>query len=101
VPRMRNVSSAQANARAELTGRVVDSYTNIQTVKLFAHSRREQAYAKQAMDSFMGTVYPMFRLTTRLNIFLETLNAILLAGIAGIALVAWQSGAISTGSVAV
>jgi ATP-binding cassette, subfamily B, multidrug efflux pump len=53
VPRLRRVSMAQADARAEMTGRVVDSYTNIQTIKLFAHSRREQDYARDALDGFM------------------------------------------------
>ncbi|MGV8841537.1 MAG: ABC transporter transmembrane domain-containing protein, partial [Bauldia sp.] len=101
IPRMGEVSSAQANARAELTGRIVDSYTNIQTVKLFAHSRREQDYAKEAMVDFMGTVYPMFRLTTRLNIALETLNALLLFGIGGLAITAWINGTISPGAIAV
>ncbi|MCC6736822.1 MAG: ABC transporter ATP-binding protein [Bauldia sp.] len=101
IPRMGEVSSAQANARAELTGRIVDSYTNIQTVKLFAHSRREQDYAKEAMVDFMGTVYPMFRLTTRLNISLETLNALLLFGIGGLAITAWINGTISPGAIAV
>ncbi|MGD9738594.1 MAG: ABC transporter ATP-binding protein [Bauldia sp.] len=101
IPRMGKISALQANARAELTGRIVDSYTNIQTVKLFAHSRREETYAKDAMVDFMGTVYPMFRLTSRLNIALETLNALLLAGIGGIAIYAWLNASITPGAVAV
>ncbi|MCW5713566.1 MAG: ABC transporter ATP-binding protein [Bauldia sp.] len=101
IPRMGEISSKQANARAELTGRIVDSYTNIQTVKLFAHSRREQDYAREAMVDFMGTVYPMFRLTTRLNIMLETLNALLLFSTGAIAVAAWMNGTISPGAIAV
>ncbi len=101
IPRMGEISSRQANARAELTGRIVDSYTNIQTVKLFAHSRREQDYAREAMVDFMGTVYPMFRLTTRLNIMLETLNALLLFSMGAIAIAAWMNGTISPGAIAV
>ena len=50
-------ASEQADARAQMTGRVVDSYTNIQTVKLFAHTQREHDYARDAMDEFMETVY--------------------------------------------
>src|SRR5690606_26768780 len=49
VPRLRRVSMQQADARARMNGRVVDSYTNIQTIKLFAHTRREQDYARDAM----------------------------------------------------
>ncbi len=101
VPRMRKVSAAQANARAVLTGRVVDSYTNIQTVKLFAHARREEEYARSAMVDFMGTVYPMFRLTTKLNVFLEILNALLLASIAGTAIYAWTQDAVTLGAIAI
>lgn len=101
VPRMRKISTAQANARAQLTGRIVDSYTNVQTVKLFAHTRREEHYARDAMDEFMGTVHPMFRLTTKLNVLLETLNALLLASIAGVAIFAWVNEAVSLGAIAV
>jgi ATP-binding cassette subfamily B multidrug efflux pump len=52
VPRMGKVSQQQADARSLMTGRIVDSYTNIATVKLFSHSQREQAYAREAMDGF-------------------------------------------------
>ena len=62
VPRLRAVSMAQADARAVMTGRIVDSYSNIQTIKLFADTRREQEYARDAMEGFMGTVYRQMRL---------------------------------------
>ncbi len=101
VPRLRQVSMEQADARAEMTGRVVDSYTNIQTVKLFAHSRREQGYARDAMDGFMGTVHRQMRLATSLTVSLHTLNALLLAGIAALAVVAWHQALISLGVIAV
>src|SRR3546814_3537709 len=64
VPRMGRVSQEQADARSTMTGRIVDSYTNIAPVKLFAHSRREQAYAREAMDGFLGTVYRQVGLAT-------------------------------------
>jgi ATP-binding cassette, subfamily B, multidrug efflux pump len=101
VPRLRAVSMAQADARAMMTGRIVDSYTNIQTIKLFAHTRREQAYAKGAMDEFMGTVYRQMRLVTRLTFSLHTLNSLLLASVAGLAVLAWLNAAISLGAIAV
>jgi ATP-binding cassette subfamily B multidrug efflux pump len=101
VPKLRHVSMLQADARAEMTGRVVDSYTNIQTVKLFAHSRREQAYARDAMDGFMVTVHRQMRLATQLTISLHTLNAALLAGIAALAVYAWHQALISLGVLAV
>ena len=101
VPRLRRVSMQQANARAEMTGRVVDSYTNIHTVKLFAHSRGEQGYARDAMTGFMDTVYRQMRLVTGLTFWLQTSNAILLAGIAAIAVHGWLEATVSLGAIAV
>src|SRR5581483_5816370 len=66
VPRLRDVSVLQSDARAVMTGRIVDSYTNIQTVKLFAHTQREREYARDAMDLFLGTVTSQMRLVTQL-----------------------------------
>ncbi|MEX2577314.1 MAG: ABC transporter ATP-binding protein [Halofilum sp. (in: g-proteobacteria)] len=101
VPRLRRISMEQANARAEMTGRVVDSYTNIQTVKLFAHTRGEQTYARDAMNGFMGTVHRQMRLVTGLTFCLQTSNALLLAGIAALAIRGWLQAAVSLGAIAV
>ncbi|MDN3517585.1 ABC transporter ATP-binding protein [Aquisalimonas lutea] len=101
VPRLRRISMAQADARAQMTGRVVDSYTNIQTIKLFAHTLREQDYAREAMTGFMDTVYRQMRLVTALTVTLQTTNALLLVGVAGIAVFAWQQALISLGAIAV
>ncbi len=101
VPRLQRIGAAQADARAEMTGRIVDSYTNIQTVKLFAHSRREEAYARDAMEGFMGTVHRQMRLVTWLNLCLHSLNGLLLGGIGALSIVAWQAGTTSLGAVAV
>ncbi len=101
VPRLRRVSMAQADARARMTGRVVDTYTNIQTVKLFAHTRREQDYAREAMSGFMQTVHRQMRLVTLLTFGLQASNALLLAGVAGVAVYAWQQAAIGVGAIAV
>ncbi len=101
VPRLRLVSMAQADARALMTGRVVDSYTNIQTIKLFADPLREQDYARAAMDAFMQTVYRQMRLVTKLTVCLHTSNALLLAGVGGIAIYAWHQSAITLGAIAV
>src|SRR5690606_36664447 len=67
IPRMGRISQAQADARSMMTGRIVDSYTNIATVKLFTHSNREETYATEAMDGFLVTVYRQMRLFTVLN----------------------------------
>lgn len=101
VPRLRHVSMAQADARATMTGRIVDSYTNIQTIKLFAHTAQEQEYARGAMSEFMKTVYRQARLVTCLTASLQTLNALLLVAIAGVAVLAWHNASASLGAIAV
>ncbi|WFM70708.1 ABC transporter ATP-binding protein [Halomonas sp. CKK8] len=101
VPRLRAVSMAQADARALMTGRIVDSYSNIQTIKLFADTRREQAYARDAMEGFMVTVHRQMRLATGLTVSLTLLNSLLLAGIAAVAIGAWYLEAVSLGAIAV
>ncbi|HEU4986559.1 MAG TPA: ABC transporter ATP-binding protein [Rhizobiaceae bacterium] len=101
VPRLGKVSAEQADARSTMTGRVVDSYTNIQTVKLFSHARREAAYAKEGMANFMETVYRSMRLVTSLYGLLYLLNSMLLATVAGLAIWLWLGSLISIGAVAV
>ncbi|MCK5748621.1 MAG: ABC transporter ATP-binding protein, partial [Oricola sp.] len=101
LPRMRRISEEQSNARSTMTGRVVDSYTNIMTVKLFAHSGREEAYAREAMDDFLKTVHPQMRLTTKLNFGLDTSNSVLLFVVGAIGIWSWTAGSASIGAIAV
>jgi len=101
IPRLGKVGEEQANARSVMTGRVVDSYANIQTVKLFSHARREAAFAKDGMDSFLGTVYRSMRLVTVLYGLLYILNALLLFSVAALSLWLWLGQAVTIGAVAV
>jgi len=101
VPRMQRISALQADARATMTGRVVDSYTNIQTVKLFAHTRREHEYARGAMSEFLATVHRQMRLITTLTFLLHLNNSVLLAATAGVSIYAWQHDLVSLGAIAV
>lgn len=101
VPRLRAISMAQADARARMTGRIVDSYSNIQTIKLFADTRREQDYARDAMQGFMVTVYRQMRLATQLSVTLTALNSLLLVSVAAMAIGAWYLEAVSLGVIAV
>src|SRR5690606_31211483 len=78
IPRLGKVSEQQADARSVMTGRVVDSYANIQTVKLFSHAQREASFAKEGMEDFLGTVHRMMRLVTGLYGTLYFLNSVLL-----------------------
>ena len=101
VPRMGKVSQEQADARSTMTGRIVDSYTNIATVKLFSHSRREQAYAREAMGGFLQTVYRQMRLATNVYSLLYVLNMALLFTVGALGLWLWLHGQVSVGAVAV
>ena len=100
IPRLRRVSEKQADARSLMTGRIVDSYTNIGTVKLFAHAGREEAYARSAMEQFLGTVHPQMRLVTLFETAVVVNNHLVIFAVAGLGLVFWQAGEISIGAIA-
>lgn len=101
VPRLKDVASRQADARSEMTGRIVDSYTNIATVKLFSHTQREESYAKDSMGIFLKPVYQQMRLATWLNVSVQSLNYLLVFCIAALALWLWSLSAISIGAIAI
>jgi ATP-binding cassette subfamily B multidrug efflux pump len=101
IPKLADISARQAAARALMTGRIVDAYTNISTVKLFSHSQREEGYAKEAMEEFLPTVYRQMRLASVLNIALYGLNVILLAAVVGLGIWLWLHSAVTAGTVAV
>jgi ATP-binding cassette subfamily B multidrug efflux pump len=101
VPRLAKVSEQQAGARASMTGRIVDAYTNITTVKLFSHSNREASYAKEAMEEFLPTVYRQMGLATLLSIELYILNVALLGSVFAIGIWLWLQSLITPGAIAV
>nr|WP_319513782.1 ABC transporter ATP-binding protein [uncultured Cohaesibacter sp.] len=100
VPKMRDISKAQADARSEMVGKVVDAYSNISVVKLFSHAAREDNYAKQSMTGFMNNVYSMMRLVTIMEITLKTLNNLLLFSSVGVGIYFWQVGLVLPGDIA-
>lgn len=100
VPRLGEIGKAQADARAMMTGRVTDAYTNIATVKLFSHTQREAGFARAAMKEFMHTGYSQMRLVSAFEIANHTLSMGLTAGMAGTGLWLWSQGAVGVGAVA-
>jgi ATP-binding cassette subfamily B multidrug efflux pump len=100
VPRLGEIGKAQADARAMMTGRVTDAYTNIATVKLFSHTQREAGFARAAMKEFMHTGYGQMRLVSAFEIANHTLSMGLTAGMAGTGLWLWSQGAVGVGAVA-
>lgn len=97
IPRLGAVSEEQADARSIMTGRIVDSYTNIGTVKMFAHTEREDAYARASMAEFLDTVNRQMRLVTLLTVALNSLNALLLFSVSAMAIWLWSIGSVTAG----
>ncbi|GAA6119392.1 ABC transporter ATP-binding protein [Acidovorax sp. FG27] len=100
VPRLGRVGKAQADARSVMTGRITDAYTNIATVKLFSHTRREAEFARSAMDAFKQTGYAQMRLVSRFEIVNHTLVVAMMLGAGGMALWLWSRGEVGAGAVA-
>jgi ATP-binding cassette subfamily B multidrug efflux pump len=101
VPRLKSIATNQADARSTMTGRIVDSYSNIATVKLFSHTQREADYAQQGMKGFLATVYQQMRLATGLNVSIQTLNYALVFVIAALSIYLWQESAIGIGAITI
>ena len=100
IPRIGAASAAFSDARSAITGRIVDSYTNIQSVKLFAHTRAEEAYAGEAIETARRAFAREMRLLTLMDLGLTTINGVLIVAVIGYALYLWQGGAATIGTVA-
>jgi len=100
IRRVGPASKAASDARSEVTGRVVDSYTNIHSVKMFAHHDREVEYAKDAIEKTRRTFQVEMRIYTVMDVVLTVLNGLLIVGVVGWALWLWMAGSASAGVVA-
>ncbi len=100
VPRVRQRSKRNSEARSLITGRIVDSYTNIVTLKLFARLRHEDAYVREAIDSHTRAFRHQLRLMSLFTISLQSLNAVMLASQTSLAILSWRAGRIDVGTVA-
>lgn len=100
VPRLSKAAEAQADARSVMTGRIVDSYTNVTTVKLFAHAGREEAYARRGMEEFLATVHPQMRLVTQMQFFVYFNNVMAIFVIAALSIALWLGEYVTAGAVA-
>jgi ATP-binding cassette, subfamily B, multidrug efflux pump len=100
VPRMQSKSKVMSEARSMLTGRIVDTYTNIVTVKLFARAKDEDAYVREAIDHHTGRFHESLRLNTLFALTLIMLNAFLITGTGAFAIILWRHGHVGVGTVA-
>ncbi|MCR4281509.1 MAG: ABC transporter ATP-binding protein/permease [Bauldia sp.] len=101
VPRIRRRSTIVSEARSMLTGRIVDSYTNIQTVKLFAHTTREDDYARDAVADHTGKFRASTRLITAMSSTVVTMNGLLIAGTMWLCIYLWTTDILSLGAITV
>ncbi len=100
VPKLRELSRASSEGRSHVMGRIVDSYTNMLTVKLFARLRDEDAYVRECLDEHQDLMRKHMRMITRFMFSLATLNAALLVGTAAIGITLWVQGSIGAAMVA-
>ena len=100
VPRMRDLAKSSSEARSLVMGRIVDSYTNILTVKLFAKLADEDAHVREVIDDHQAAMGRHMRLITQFMIWLSIMNALLLTGTATIGIWLWAQGTVSAGVVA-
>ena len=101
VPKVKRASTGMADARSIMSGRIVDSYSNIQTVKLFSHAAREADYGREGMDGFLQAVRHQMRQITWLISTIQISNYLLVAGVTGLSIYLWTEEAITMGAIAV
>jgi len=100
VPRLRDLGRASSELRSLVMARVVDSYTNILTVKLFAKLADEDAYVRESIEDHRGAIRAHMTMITRFMFCLTAMNALLLVGTAAIGIWLWAQGAVSAAVVA-
>ncbi len=100
IRRVGPASQAASDARSTVTGRVVDSYTNIHSVKMFAHDDQELDYAREAIEETRRTFQAEMRIFTIMDAVLVTLNGLLIVGVVGWAIMLWMQGSATVGVVA-
>lgn len=100
VPRLAKASQLQSDARSLMSGRITDAYSNIATVKLFSHGKRESEYVKESMQEFMTTVHKQMRLVTQIDLFTYANGMLLIFMTAAIGLSLWSFEWITAGAIA-
>ena len=100
IPRVGAAARAFSEARSEINGRIVDSYTNIQSVKLFSHNQAEEEYTREAIENARRTFARQMRMITAMELGLTLINGLLIVSVIGWAIVLWQEGATTLGTVA-
>ena len=101
IPRLRKTAASQADTRSDMVGRIVDSYANIATVKLFGGKGREAIYAQKAMGDFIGSEYKALRILTLFDVSVQLMNYTLLIALIMTSLWLWAAYLITPGVIAI
>lgn len=100
IPRFKTLSNKEAAIRSEMVGQLVDTYTNIATVKLFSHSEIEHKYAKDYMSDSLKATQKRTRFSSKMTFLITVLNAALISSTILMSLMLWGSGIVTIGAVA-
>ena len=101
IPQLRKASKQQSELRSIMVGRIVDSYTNISTVKLFGGHGKEEKYAKNAMDEFRHSEYRALRILTMFDVSVQFMNYTLLITLVMLSLWLWSNYLVTPGAIAI
>jgi len=101
VPPVRHKSAGLSEATSALTGRVVDSYTNIQSVKLFAHHELEEDFAAEGIRRHVNAFFVLMRAILNMTVTMTVINSLLILSTAGLSIWLWSNNAITVGEVAI
>lgn len=100
VPKLKDWSTMQAAARSQMVGQMVDTYTNIQTVKLFSHSAWEQDFSRKYMSAYLDTIYGQMRFISKVQFLMWGLNIMLIFSTFAVSIGLWRNELISVGAIA-
>ncbi|WP_430243022.1 ABC transporter ATP-binding protein [Neorhizobium sp. DAR64861/K0K2] len=100
VPRIRYHSRETAEAASMLNGRMVDAYSNIQTLKLFGRDEANDRYMRQGFETYQTTLIHFTRFITGVRASMALLSGIMISSMAALSIHLWLSGLISSGAVA-
>jgi ATP-binding cassette subfamily B multidrug efflux pump len=101
VPPVRRKSARLSETNSALSGRIVDSYTNIQSVKLFSHASREEAFAREGFARQVSAFRLLMRSILTMNVMLTILNSLLILFVAALSIRLWLQDALSVGAIAI
>ncbi len=101
MPPVGKLSRSVSEANSALTGRIVDSYTNIQSVKLFAHAEREESFVSSGFERHTSALRGLLRGIQNMFFSLVVMNTLLIVSTAWLSIYYWQQGVVSVGSIAI